>query len=128
MGMETIAAASVFLAMVASGSAAARSLSAPPTPEQGKTLVVKTEVLVRKGLPRRNLEAACTKCKGSCRVTCIYCSGRGRTNHPELVMLPKGEWPKWCWCCRGRGEMFCQACDGTGERRGPMGFRLLLDD
>ncbi|KAH0465753.1 hypothetical protein IEQ34_005856 [Dendrobium chrysotoxum] len=39
----------------------------------------------------------------------------GRTNHVNLVMLPKGEWPRWCKACGGSGLDYCNRCLGTGS-------------
>ncbi|CAI7875859.1 unnamed protein product [Closterium sp. NIES-53] len=64
----------------------------------------------------------CPDCRGSGRVECTRCCGRGRTNHVDLVMLPTGSWPRWCWFCRGSGRCYCARCLGTGEKRGIIGF------
>lgn len=76
----------------------------------------------------------------------------GRTNHAELIMLPKGEWPHWwgtssvslylssmivwttnqhhcffrCRICCGSGLDYCFRCHGTGEFREPMGFHFTV--
>ena len=76
----------------------------------------------------------------------------GRTNHAELIMLPKGEWPHWwgtrfiacksgfalhdganphnpffrCRICGGSGLDYCFRCHGTGEYREPMGFHFTV--
>ncbi|KAL0346504.1 UNVERIFIED_CONTAM: hypothetical protein Scaly_1666400 [Sesamum calycinum] len=68
----------------------------------------------------------------------IYCGGHfpsqescsmfnptGRTNHTELAILPKGEWPKWCRSCGGSGLGYCNWCLGTGEYRYIMGFKFM---
>ncbi|KAK8593145.1 hypothetical protein V6N13_043244 [Hibiscus sabdariffa] len=70
----------------------------------------------------------CVVCKGSGRVDCHYCYGRGRTNHVHLEMLPKGEWPKWCKGCGGSGLTYCSRCLGTGEYRYIMGFHFMKRD
>jgi hypothetical protein len=85
--------------------------------------IVKTESNVKrekKKLP----DPPCVTCEGTGKVKCKRCCGRGRTNFTELVMLPKGEWPKWCWDCSGCGNSFCTRCFGTGEKRGTIGFHL----
>ncbi|GJP78095.1 hypothetical protein CLOP_g8421 [Closterium sp. NIES-67] len=64
----------------------------------------------------------CPDCRGSGRVECTRCCGRGRTNHIDLVMLPTGSWPRWCWFCRGSGRCYCARCLGTGQKRGIIGF------
>ncbi|RWV87983.1 hypothetical protein BHE74_00037362 [Ensete ventricosum] len=49
----------------------------------------------------------------------------GRTNCLDLIMLPKGEWPKWCKVCGGSGLGHCNRCLGTGEYRDVMGFHFM---
>ncbi|KAL2611232.1 hypothetical protein R1flu_022924 [Riccia fluitans] len=88
-----------------------------------RTWIVKTESNVKiekKKLP----DPPCVICKGTGKVKCNKCAGRGRTNFTELAMLPKGEWPKWCWDCSGCGRSYCQRCFGTGEKRGIIGFHV----
>ncbi|KAH6755081.1 hypothetical protein C2S53_018351 [Perilla frutescens var. hirtella] len=70
----------------------------------------------------------CVVCRGSGRVDCYNCNGKGRTNHVELTMLPKGEWPKWCRSCGGSGLAYCARCLGTGEYRYIMGFHFMNKD
>ncbi|KAM0934174.1 putative Heat shock protein DnaJ, cysteine-rich domain superfamily [Dioscorea sansibarensis] len=67
----------------------------------------------------------CVVCNGSGRINCHFCSGRGRTNCVHLLMLPKGEWPKWCRTCGGSGLGYCDRCLGTGEYRDVMGFHFM---
>eukprot|EP00850_Spirogloea_muscicola_P024821 SM001583S02106 [mRNA] locus=s1583:35:774:+ [translate_table: standard] len=84
---------------------------------------VQTEAWVRFKAPPRP-DPPCAVCGGAGKVRCGKCRGRGRTNHPELALLPHGEWPQWCWFCRGSGLSACARCLGTGERRGVIGFHL----
>ncbi|GAB4862032.1 hypothetical protein Ancab_037286 [Ancistrocladus abbreviatus] len=86
--------------------------------------VVRTESNVRKW-KRKTPEPSCVVCQGSGRVDCHHCNGKGRTNHVHAVMLPKGEWPKWCKTCGGSGLACCSRCLGTGEYRDVMGFRFM---
>ncbi|CBI16746.3 unnamed protein product, partial [Vitis vinifera] len=86
--------------------------------------VVRTESNVRK-TQRRMPDSPCEVCKGSGRVDCHHCQGRGRTNCVQLIMLPKGEWPKWCRTCGGSGLSYCSRCLGTGEYRDIMGFHFM---
>ncbi|KAL9245209.1 hypothetical protein vseg_018885 [Gypsophila vaccaria] len=74
---------------------------------------------------RRKPEPPCVNCEGSGRVDCHHCHGTGRTNSTELMMLPKGEWPKWCKTCGGSGLAYCSRCLGTGEYRDIMGFHFM---
>ncbi|KAL0284101.1 UNVERIFIED_CONTAM: hypothetical protein Sangu_2845000 [Sesamum angustifolium] len=67
----------------------------------------------------------CVVCRGSGRVDCHSCNGSGRTNHTQLAILPKGEWPKWCRSCGGSGLGYCNRCLGTGEYRYIMGFKFM---
>ncbi|CAM0903107.1 unnamed protein product [Alopecurus aequalis] len=85
--------------------------------------VVRTESNVRRERPKRP-EPPCTICKGTGAIDCRNCFGRGRINHVNLVVLPKGEWPQWCRLCRGSGLDYCHRCHGTGEYREPMGFHF----
>ncbi|GAQ83554.1 chaperone DnaJ-domain superfamily protein [Klebsormidium nitens] len=85
--------------------------------------IVKTESNVQR-MRRKRPQPECSICEGSGKVECDRCCGRGRLNHTNLAMLPKGEWPQWCWSCRGSGLAFCNRCLGTGERRGLIGFRM----
>ncbi|XP_010275309.1 PREDICTED: uncharacterized protein LOC104610406 isoform X2 [Nelumbo nucifera] len=89
--------------------------------------VVRTESNVRKE-EKNKPYPPCVVCRGSGRVKCCHCQGRGRTNCIQLVMLPKGEWPKWCKTCGGSGLGYCSRCLGTGEHRGIMGFRFMKMD
>ncbi|KAH9572810.1 hypothetical protein CY35_02G171300 [Sphagnum magellanicum] len=89
--------------------------------------IVKTESNVKRE-PRSLPEPPCTICKGQGKVRCNRCSGRGRLNFKEQIMLPKGEWPQWCWDCRGCGLSYCTRCLGTGEKRGAIGFHFPDDD
>ncbi|XP_020572403.1 uncharacterized protein LOC110019165 [Phalaenopsis equestris] len=70
----------------------------------------------------------CVVCRGSGRVNCRHCQGRGRTNLVNLIMLPKGEWPRWCKVCGGSGLDHCNRCLGTGEYRDIMGFHFMKMD
>lgn len=74
---------------------------------------------------RRKPEPSCVVCTGSGRVDCHHCHGKGRTNNTDLMMLPKGEWPKWCKTCGGSGLGYCTRCLGTGEYRDIMGFHFM---
>ncbi|XP_020704037.2 uncharacterized protein LOC110115202, partial [Dendrobium catenatum] len=76
----------------------------------------------------RKPDTPCVVCSGSGRVDCRHCQGRGRTNHVNLVMLPKGEWPQWCKVCGGSGLDYCNRCLGTGEYRDVMGFHFMKMD
>lgn len=88
-----------------------------------RSLKVKTEENVKLE-PRVLPDPPCVVCKGHGRVKCHRCAGRGRLNFQEQAMLPKGEWPHWCWDCRGCGMSFCALCLGTGEKRGVIGFHF----
>lgn len=88
-----------------------------------RTMKVKTEENVKLE-PRVVPDPPCVVCKGGGRVKCNRCSGRGRLNFKEQAMLPKGEWPQWCWDCRGCGMSYCTRCLGTGEKRGIIGFHF----
>ncbi|KAL2511564.1 DnaJ/Hsp40 cysteine-rich domain superfamily protein [Abeliophyllum distichum] len=89
--------------------------------------VVRTESNVRKEKSKPP-DPPCVVCRGSGRVDCHDCRGRGRTNHIHLTMLPKGEWPKWCRGCGGSGLGYCSRCLGTGEYRYIMGFQFMKRD
>ncbi|KAK9749093.1 hypothetical protein RND81_02G102200 [Saponaria officinalis] len=86
--------------------------------------IIRTESNVRK-MRRRKPDPSCVVCEGSGRVDCHHCLGKGRTNSTELMMLPKGEWPKWCKTCGGSGLAYCSRCLGTGEYRDIMGFHFM---
>nr|XP_010919855.1 uncharacterized protein LOC105043834 [Elaeis guineensis] len=86
--------------------------------------IVRTESNVKKER-RKKPDPSCVVCNGSGRVDCHYCQGRGRTNCVHQVMLPKGEWPKWCNVCGGSGLGYCNRCLGTGEYRDIMGFHFM---
>nr|XP_043621903.1 protein SSUH2 homolog [Erigeron canadensis] len=89
--------------------------------------IVKTESNVR--LEKRpKPDPSCVVCRGSGRVDCHDCCGKGRTNNVELAMLPSGEWPKWCKTCGGSGLAYCSRCLGTGEYRYLMGFHFMKKD
>ncbi|XP_024401559.1 uncharacterized protein [Physcomitrium patens] len=92
-----------------------------------RTMKVKSEENVRLE-PRVIPDPPCIVCKGSGKVKCNRCTGRGRLNFQKLAMLPKGEWPQWCWDCRGCGMSYCRRCLGTGEKRGVIGFHFPDDD
>ncbi|KAL8207975.1 hypothetical protein R6Q57_007387 [Mikania cordata] len=77
---------------------------------------------------RQKPDPSCVVCRGSGRVDCFDCSGKGRTNGVELAMLPNGEWPKWCKTCGGSGLAYCSRCLGTGEYRYLMGFHFMKKD
>ncbi|WVZ86896.1 hypothetical protein U9M48_033611 [Paspalum notatum var. saurae] len=87
--------------------------------------IVRTESNVRRERPKRP-DPPCTICKGTGKIDCRNCFGRGRTNHADLIMLPKGEWPHWCRICGGSGLDYCHRCHGTGEYREPMGFHFTV--
>ncbi|KAJ8533580.1 hypothetical protein K7X08_006904 [Anisodus acutangulus] len=89
--------------------------------------VVRTESNVRKAR-RKQPDPPCVVCKGSARVECFHCHGRGRTNFVDLEVLPRGEWPKWCKTCGGSGLGYCSRCVGTGEYRYIMGFHFMRRD
>ncbi|TYH76446.1 hypothetical protein ES332_D04G086500v1 [Gossypium tomentosum] len=91
------------------------------------TWVVRTESNAGRKRMRKP-DPPCVVCKGSGRVDCHYCYGRGRTNQVHLEMLPKGEWPKWCRSCGGSGLSYCSRCLGTGEYRYIMGFHFMKTD
>ncbi|KAL4562900.1 hypothetical protein LXL04_026931 [Taraxacum kok-saghyz] len=74
---------------------------------------------------RRKPDPSCVVCKGSGRVDCFDCCGKGRTNSVDLAMLPNGQWPKWCKTCGGSGLGYCSRCLGTGEYRYLMGFHFM---
>ncbi|KAL3742595.1 hypothetical protein ACJRO7_017982 [Eucalyptus globulus] len=86
--------------------------------------VVRTESNVHREA-RTKPEPPCVVCRGSGRIDCHRCRGKGRTNHVHLKMLPKGEWPKWCRTCGGSGLEYCSRCLGTGEYRYIMGFQFM---
>ncbi|GER54526.1 chaperone protein DnaJ [Striga asiatica] len=79
---------------------------------------------VRKASIKRP-DPPCVVCGGSGRVDCHDCNGKGRTNHVQSTILPKGEWPKWCRTCRGSGLGCCNRCLGTGEYRDIIGFHFM---
>ncbi|BAF15611.1 uncharacterized protein [Oryza sativa Japonica Group] len=85
--------------------------------------IVRSESNIRRERPKRP-DPPCTICRGTGKIDCRNCFGRGRTNHADLVMLPKGEWPQWCRICGGSGLDYCHRCHGTGEFREPMGFHF----
>ncbi|XP_071700334.1 uncharacterized protein [Rutidosis leptorrhynchoides] len=89
--------------------------------------IVKSESNVRLE-KRRKPEPSCVVCRGSGRVDCYDCCGKGRTNGVDLAMLPNGEWPKWCKTCGGSGLAYCSRCLGTGEYRYLMGFHFMKKD
>ncbi|KAL7233843.1 hypothetical protein ACSBR1_017451 [Camellia fascicularis] len=86
--------------------------------------IVRTESNVRIE-QKKKPDPPCLVCSGSGRVDCHHCRGRGRTNSVHLMMLPKGEWPKWCKTCGGSGLGYCSRCVGTGEYRYIMGFHFM---
>ncbi|XP_020248169.1 uncharacterized protein LOC109825707 [Asparagus officinalis] len=86
--------------------------------------IVKSESNVRLEKFRKP-DPPCVVCDGSGRVDCHHCRGRGRTNCVHLVLLPEGEWPKWCKVCGGSGLGYCNRCLGTGEYRDIMGFHFM---
>ncbi|KVH89263.1 protein SSUH2 homolog [Cynara cardunculus var. scolymus] len=86
--------------------------------------IVRTESNVRLE-KRRKPDPSCVVCRGSGRVDCYDCCGKGRRNNVELTMLPNGEWPKWCKTCGGSGLAYCSRCLGTGEYRYLMGFHFM---
>ncbi|XP_011093463.1 uncharacterized protein LOC105173431 [Sesamum indicum] len=100
--------------------AASPLLSVVPKP----SWVVRTESNVRKQRIMKP-DPPCVVCRGSGRVDCHSCNGSGRTNHAQLAILPKGEWPKWCRSCGGSGLGYCNRCLGTGEYRYIMGFKFM---
>ncbi|KAG9452235.1 hypothetical protein H6P81_005139 [Aristolochia fimbriata] len=105
-------------------------LPAKPSPRfavSQSTWVVRTESNVRKEEKRRP-HPSCVDCRGSGKADCRFCCGRGRTNCVEQVMLPRGEWPKWCKICGGSGLDYCSRCVGTGEFRDIMGFHFMKMD
>uniref|UniRef100_A0A0D9W8R9 Uncharacterized protein n=1 Tax=Leersia perrieri TaxID=77586 RepID=A0A0D9W8R9_9ORYZ len=75
-----------------------------------------TQSNIRRERPKRP-DPPCTICKGTGKINCRNCFGRGRTNHANLVMLPKGEWPQWCRICGGSGLDYCHRCHGTACRK-----------
>ncbi|NP_001143602.1 uncharacterized protein LOC100276310 isoform 1 [Zea mays] len=87
--------------------------------------IVRTESNVRRERAKRP-DPPCTICKGTGRIDCRNCFGRGRTNHADVAMLPNGEWPQWCRICGGSGLDYCLRCHGTGEYREPMGFHFTV--
>ncbi|CAI9292366.1 unnamed protein product [Lactuca saligna] len=108
--------------------------SAPPPPPRTPLLsapkpswIVRTESNVRLE-KRQKPDPSCVVCKGSGRVDCFDCCGKGRTNNVDLAMLPNGEWPKWCKTCGGSGLGYCSRCLGTGEYRYLMGFQFMKKD
>ncbi|KAG8363495.1 hypothetical protein BUALT_Bualt19G0028300 [Buddleja alternifolia] len=96
------------------------SISKPSWVLRGRSNVRKENI--------RKADPPCVVCRGSGRVDCHDCNGRGRTNLIELTMLPKGEWPKWCRSCGGSGLGYCSRCLGTGEYRYIMGFQFMHKD
>ncbi|KAK3141671.1 hypothetical protein QOZ80_4BG0336920 [Eleusine coracana subsp. coracana] len=86
--------------------------------------IVRTESNVRRERPKRP-DPPCNVCKGTGRIDCRNCFGRGRTNHADLVMLPKGEWPLWCRICGGSGLDYCHRCHGTG---GADSSRVVMEE
>lgn len=92
-----------------------------------RSMKVKSEENVKLE-PRVIPDPPCVVCKGQGRVKCHRCAGRGRLNFKEQAMLPKGEWPQWCWDCRGCGMSYCTRCLGTGEKRGVIGFHFPDED
>ncbi|WOL19549.1 hypothetical protein Cni_G28351 [Canna indica] len=119
---------------VAPGDSAASSLDFLPRSGNGSSRlalsrpswIVRSESNVRREKMKKP-DPPCVECDGSGRIDCHYCRGRGRTNCLDLVMLPKGEWPKWCKVCRGSGLDYCSRCLGTGEYRGIMGFHFMKE-
>ncbi|CAA0842484.1 DnaJ/Hsp40 cysteine-rich domain superfamily protein [Striga hermonthica] len=95
---------------------------APSLPK--RSWVVRTESNIRKASIRRP-DPPCVVCRGSGRVDCHDCNGKGRTNHVQSTILPKGEWPKWCRKCGGSGLGCCNRCLGTGEYRDIIGFHFM---
>lgn len=91
-----------------------------------RSMKVKTESNVKRE-PSQLPDPPCVICKGKGKVRCNRCCGRGRLNFKEMAMLPKGEWPQWCWDCRGCGLSYCTRCLGTGEKRGIIGFHFPDD-
>lgn len=113
MGWEFAAAAVAAGACRFAVTAAVRRVAPPPP----KRRVVQTERAAGY-VPRPPVRVnACAECQGRGRRPCRWCAGRGRTNHPELAVLPRGERPAWCARCGARGVQHCAACFGTGERR-----------
>ncbi|KAL0410845.1 UNVERIFIED_CONTAM: hypothetical protein Slati_3674200 [Sesamum latifolium] len=115
------------------GAPAPENLNPPAAPAPARPLisvvskpswVVRTESNVRKQRITKP-DPPCVVCRGSGRVDCHSCSGNGRTNHTQLAILPKGEWPKWCRSCGGSGLGYCNRCLGTGEYRYIMGFKFM---
>ncbi|KAK3143863.1 hypothetical protein QOZ80_4AG0305950 [Eleusine coracana subsp. coracana] len=86
--------------------------------------IVRTESNVRRERPKRP-DPPCNVCKGTGSIDCRNCFGRGRTNHADLVMLPKGEWPLWCRICGGSGLDYCHRCHGTG---GAGSSRVVMEE
>ncbi|EYU42304.1 hypothetical protein ABFS82_14G155300 [Erythranthe guttata] len=110
-----------------------RNLPPPPSPARRLLSISKRSWLVRteSNVRRESIakpDPPCVVCRGSGRVDCHNCNGRGRTNHVELAVLPKGEWPKWCKSCGGSGLGYCDRCIGTGEYRYIMGFKFMKKD
>lgn len=95
----------------------------PWSGQKEKTRPVRVESEVVKAR-RRRPRPCCVVCAGRGAVMCERCNGRGRVNRTDLVILPRGTWPKWCWYCRGSGHACCARCMGTGERRGVIGFHV----
>ncbi|CAL9081266.1 unnamed protein product [Musa textilis] len=113
---DSAASSSVFLPRYENGSSRL-AVSKP-------SWIVRTESNVRRQKMKRP-DPPCVVCDGSGRIDCHYCRGRGRTNCLDLIMLPKGEWPKWCKVCGGSGLGHCDRCLGTGEYRDVMGFHFM---
>ncbi|GAA0139822.1 hypothetical protein LIER_01293 [Lithospermum erythrorhizon] len=123
-----VSATSVRLQSSSSNNGAPETQSKRPLLSISKpSFIVKTESNVRKER-REKPDPPCVVCRGSGRVDCYNCQGRGRTNHTDLVMLPRGEWPKWCRACGGSGLSHCSRCLGTGEYRYRMGFHFMKRD
>ncbi|XP_020084278.1 uncharacterized protein LOC109707440 [Ananas comosus] len=133
--MMAAAFAAAFPAPRGEPAASAGGPGAPPTkngspPRFGvsrPSWIVRTESNVRKEKEKKP-DPPCVVCNGSRRISCHHCWGRGRTNSVHLVMLPKGEWPKWCNVCGGSGLEYCNRCLGTGEFRDVMGFHFMKVD
>ncbi|KAL9668957.1 hypothetical protein QQ045_006498 [Rhodiola kirilowii] len=117
LAAESMDTGDVFIPRSVEPSSVRLSLSKP-------SWIVKSESNVRKEV-RKKPNPPCVVCQGSGRVDCYGCCGKGRTNHVDLSMLPKGVWPKWCKTCRGSGLAHCSRCLGTGEYRYVMGFQFM---
>ncbi|KAF8030731.1 hypothetical protein BT93_D0040 [Corymbia citriodora subsp. variegata] len=107
--------------------AAAGNLRKPALSLSKPSWVVRTESNVHREV-RKKPEPPCVVCRGSGRVDCHRCHGKGRINLVHLKMLPRGEWPKWCRTCGGSGLDYCSRCLGTGEYRYIMGFQFMKRD